>query len=278
MAGWIKISRDIVNHWLWQDKPFSRGQAWIDLLLMAAWKDSTFMVRGIRVEQRRGDVCLSVREMCERWRWSNGKVIRFLNELETAQQITQQKSNVINTISIVNYDKYQMDNTTDETPNQTTDNTTNDTTDSTTIEEVKNKEDNNINNINKQSEIALSGCDAPTTPQEAVNYEKLIVFFNERTKGCFGMLRSPLGETRKRQIRARVAAYGKKALEEVIEKAAASDFLKGNNGRGFIASFDWIIKPSNFEKILSGNYDNKDGQARTSSGRDLIGSNFIDRD
>ncbi|MBR0539855.1 MAG: hypothetical protein IJK36_06470, partial [Bacteroidales bacterium] len=123
MAGWIKISRDIVNHWLWQDKPFSRGQAWIDLLLMAAWKERIFFVRGIRVEQRRGDVCLSVREMCERWHWSNGKVIRFLNELETAQQITQQKSNVINTISIVNYDNYQMDNTTDETPNQTADET-----------------------------------------------------------------------------------------------------------------------------------------------------------
>lgn len=141
MAGWIKISRDIVNHWLWQDKPFSRGQAWIDLLLMAAWKERIFFVRGIRVEQRRGDVCLSVREMCERWHWSNGKVIRFLNELETAQQITQQKSNVINTISIVNYDKYQMDNTTDETPNQTADETTNGTTNGTTIEELKNNKE-----------------------------------------------------------------------------------------------------------------------------------------
>lgn len=276
MAGWIKISRDIVNHWLWQDKPFSRGQAWIDLLLMAAWKERIFFVRGIRVEQHRGDVCLSVREMCERWHWSNGKVIRFLNELETAQQITQQKSNVINTISIVNYDKYQMDNTTDETPNQTADDTTNDTTNGTTIEELMNNKEGKNNS--EQSEIASSGCVAPPTPQEVVNYEKLIVFFNEKTKGCFGLLRSPLGETRKKQVRARVAAYGKKALEEVIEKAAASDFLRGNNKRGFIASFDWIIKPSNFEKILSGNYDNKDGQARTSSGRDLIGTNFIDRD
>lgn len=141
MAGWIKISRDIVNHWLWQDKPFSRGQAWIDLLLMAAWKERIFFVRGIRVEQHRGDVCLSVREMCERWHWSNGKVIRFLNELETAQQITQQKSNVINTISIVNYDKYQMDNTTDETPNQTADETPNGTPNGTTIEELKNNKE-----------------------------------------------------------------------------------------------------------------------------------------
>ena len=90
MAGWIKISKDIVNHWLWQEKPFSKGQAWIDLLVNTAWKDSVKLVRGIRVEYHRGDVCLSVREMCERWGWSNGKTIRYLNELETAQQITQQ--------------------------------------------------------------------------------------------------------------------------------------------------------------------------------------------
>lgn len=276
MAGWIKISRDIVNHWLWQDKPFSRGQAWIDLVLLAAWKDRAFYVRGIRVEQHRGDVCVSVREMCERWGWSNGKTIRFLNELETEHQITQQKSNVINTISIVNYDKYQIGNTTDETTNQTTDEITNDITDSTTNKElIKNKENKNVK---EQSKIALSGCDATSTQQEAVNYEKLVVFFNEKTNGCFGKLRSPLGETRKKQIRARVATFGKKALEEVIIKASESDFLKGNNKRGFVASFDWIIKPNNFEKILSGNYDNKDGQARTSTGRDLIGSNFIDRD
>lgn len=153
MAGWIKISRDIVNHWLWQDKPFSRGQAWIDLLLMAAWKERIFFVRGIRVEQRRGDVCLSVREMCERWHWSNGKVIRFLNELETAQQITQQKSNVINTISIVNYDKYQMDNTTDETPNQTADETPNGTTNGTTIEElIRSKEDKEVKPLKENQE------------------------------------------------------------------------------------------------------------------------------
>ena len=277
MAGWIKISRDIVNHWLWQDKPFSRGQAWIDLLLMAAWKDRIFMVRGIRVEQRRGDVCLSVREMCERWHWSNGKAIRFLNELETAQQITQQKSNVINRISIVNYDKYQVDNTTNDNADETPNGTTNETPNGTTIEEGK--EINNINNTLMASPKGdVSGCDAPPTPQEVVNYEKLIVFFNEKTKGCFGLLRSPLGENRKKQVRARVASYGKKALEEVIKKTTASDFLRGDNKRGFIASFDWIIKPSNFEKILSGNYDNKDGQARTSSGRDLIGTNFIDRD
>ena len=122
----------------------------------------------------------------------------------------------------------------------------------------------------------MSGCEAPPTTQEAVDYERLVVFFNETTKGCFGMLRYPLGDARKKLIRARVAQFGKKALEEVIKKAAASDFLKGQNQRGFTATFDWLILPKNFEKVLSGNYDNK--EPRSSSGRDIIGTNFIDKD
>ena len=32
-SGWIKVSRAIQEHWVWDEKPFSKGQAWIDLLL-----------------------------------------------------------------------------------------------------------------------------------------------------------------------------------------------------------------------------------------------------
>ena len=37
--GYIKLYRSIFNHWLWQDKPFSRGQAFVDLILLANYKD-----------------------------------------------------------------------------------------------------------------------------------------------------------------------------------------------------------------------------------------------
>ena len=39
MQGYIKIHRKIQECWLWQDK-FSKGQAWIDLLLRANHKDN----------------------------------------------------------------------------------------------------------------------------------------------------------------------------------------------------------------------------------------------
>jgi hypothetical protein len=27
--------------------------------------------------------------------------------------------------------------------------------------------------------------------------------------------------------------------------------------RGFVAKFDWMIRPNNFQKIIEGNYDNR---------------------
>ena len=58
-------------------------------------------------------------------------------------------------------------------------------------------------------------------------------------------------------INARIKEHGKRAFVEMIRKAYESNFLKGQNSRNFTATFDWLIKPTNFEKVISGNYDNK---------------------
>jgi hypothetical protein len=63
---------------------------------------------------------------------------------------------------------------------------------------------------------------------------------------------------RKVSIEARNKEHGKNVIFEVLKKAGASKFLNGENDRGFIAGFDWIFKPSNFVKILEGNYDNRE--------------------
>ncbi|MBT6584839.1 MAG: hypothetical protein HON77_11095, partial [Gammaproteobacteria bacterium] len=49
MAGYIKVYRDMANHPLWLEEQFTRGQAWMDLLFRAAFKDSFFYVRGNKV-------------------------------------------------------------------------------------------------------------------------------------------------------------------------------------------------------------------------------------
>ncbi|MDV3461819.1 hypothetical protein CMV04_12445 [Elizabethkingia anophelis] len=67
-----------------------------------------------------------------------------------------------------------------------------------------------------------------------------------------------LSDQRKQSIRVRLKDYGEEKVKQMIDKASKSDFLNGLvEGRDFKAGFDWIFKPSNFVKILEGNYDNK---------------------
>lgn len=45
-------------------------------------------------------------------------------------------------------------------------------------------------------------------------------------------------------------------IVRVWQQASESDFLTCRNGTGFKASFDWIHKPANWQKVIDGNYDN----------------------
>ncbi len=89
--------------------------AWIDLLILATHKQRMIRVRGVRVIIERGDVAVAHLTLAARWKWSRGKVKRFLDELEDAKQIVQRTNNVITCISILNYSIYQNGGTTNGT-------------------------------------------------------------------------------------------------------------------------------------------------------------------
>lgn len=108
--GWIFLHRRIVENELWKE-PFDKARAWIDLLLLANFKDSSFWVRGQEVRVKRGQLAWSIEKLSARWRWNRKTVMRFLLWLENGQQITQQRSNVTTLISIINYEKYQLGGT-----------------------------------------------------------------------------------------------------------------------------------------------------------------------
>lgn len=111
MSGWIKIHRDILYHEIWGDKPFSKGQAWIDLLLLANHSDNKCMV-GNKVEEiKRGSFITSELKLMDRWGWGRKKVQLFLKFLESESMITRNANNKRTAITIVNYDVYQYQGT-----------------------------------------------------------------------------------------------------------------------------------------------------------------------
>jgi hypothetical protein len=142
--GWIKIHRKIMENQDWFAEPFTRGQAWIDVLLLANHSTGFIRKRGILIEIKRGQVGYSEESLAMRWQWSRMKVRRFLTELKERGQITRKpaqiqqcgsfsensKNNSAKTIqqnprlsmliNIENYNLYQANDTTSDTTNDTT--------------------------------------------------------------------------------------------------------------------------------------------------------------
>ena len=101
--GWIKLHRAIQEHWLWDDEPFTRGQAFIDLLLMVNHKDKKIMFNG------------ELRQLSDRWKWSTNKVKKYLEQLQKDGMINYKSDNKKTLLTIENYGVYQGQGNTEET-------------------------------------------------------------------------------------------------------------------------------------------------------------------
>lgn len=106
MAGYIKLYRQIQDNFLWTDKPFARGQAWVDLLMMANYHDADLIVKGEPVHVPRGTVYRTQQQLADRWGWSVGKVRRFIKILENAKMCTANGTAGGIAITIENYSFY----------------------------------------------------------------------------------------------------------------------------------------------------------------------------
>jgi hypothetical protein len=141
VSGYILLHRKINDSFQKREKYCSK-MAWIDLLLLANYKDGFFYVRDVKVKIKRGQVGWSEYQLAARWMWSRGRVRRFLTELQNEQRIVLQKTPVTTIITISKYDQYQSCGTTDDTADSTTGGTTGGTTDGTQRikEELKKKQ------------------------------------------------------------------------------------------------------------------------------------------
>lgn len=111
-VGYIKLYRKIQESFLWDKSEVSKLQAWIDLIMMASYKDRTIMIRDHKINIKRGQLVFSQRTLSERWGWSRNKVERFLKVLEEENVIKPENIYVTTLITIFNYDKYQCNEST----------------------------------------------------------------------------------------------------------------------------------------------------------------------
>lgn len=78
LYDFANIPTSILNDDCWAEKPFTKGQAKVDIFLLSANESSGF---------ERSEI-----QLADRWGWSRGKVRAFLDALEESGEISPRKS------------------------------------------------------------------------------------------------------------------------------------------------------------------------------------------
>lgn len=167
--GWIKLHRKLQDCWIWQEKPFDKGRAWVDILLSAMHHDKKMLINNEIVIISRGSFMTSIVKLSERWGWSRNKVIRYLNLLEKEQMLDTERTPNGTLINIVKFEDYQIS----EEANKSTHGATNETSSEAPVEapletadESQNK--NIKNDKNEKKERKKTFC--PPTVDEVREY------------------------------------------------------------------------------------------------------------
>lgn len=172
-GSYIKLDRGLKKNSLWLEKPFSKGQAWVDLLLLAQGIDKEKEYRGKIQSMKPGVVYTSILYLSDRWGWYRSKVYRFLENLidlgmveiqgwtrndtsKRTQNSTRNSTTNGTIISIVNWASYQdgdtNNSTKNRTPNSTTKRTRNDT------HNIKHTENVHTEKANRNIKSLRSDC------------------------------------------------------------------------------------------------------------------------
>lgn len=271
MAGWIKIYNKFLQ-WEWFDIA-EMVQLFLYLLLNANYKDVVW--RGVTI--KRGQLITSRDKMCKDLRLTDRKIRTCLSRLKTTGEISIKATNKYSVITICKYDEYQSDdviNRPAERPAerltndlQTTDKTTSQTTTSTEVKNIRSKE-YNIKDIKQESgsndQLPASSDEATASKTDKPKTEKLpakeIKEMWNTTCTSFPKLFT-ISENRKNKMRLRIEEMGGvenalPLLKQIFEKMQQSKFLKGENKRGWKASFDWLFEnDKNWVKVFEGNYE-----------------------
>ena len=104
---------------------------------------------------------------------------------------------------------------------------------------------------------SISNTNVLDCPAETGRFTEIVESWNSLSAyGIAQVKRIVDGSIRAKQLKSRISQYGEDAIIEAIDRIRRSKFLQGDNNRGWIITFDWFIKPSNFAKVYEGNYDN----------------------
>lgn len=107
-AGFVKVYRDLAETDFWLGERFTKGQAWVDLLLLAQGVNNVQWEGGKLKNFRAGTVYVSKEQLAKRWKWNRKTVSAFLKRLaEEGMASTVSREMVGSQITIESWGYYQ---------------------------------------------------------------------------------------------------------------------------------------------------------------------------
>lgn len=245
--NWVKLYRSILD-WEWWNEP-NTARLFVYCLLKANAEDMLWRGKAIK----RGSFITSRAMLSKETGLSERERRTSLQHLEQTGVITIKADKQYTIITLCNYDKYQSLRPIENPTEKPIEVVPTPTPQPPVV--VKSKVDNR-----KQNDMLLFPTEDPAIPfdvkpettayNDGIDYDKLMAYWNTMTNGKWGKLTS-IQHNRMKMVRARIREHGKKAFVEAIIKASKSDVFAGASW----FSFDWMIRPNNFDKVIAGNYN-----------------------
>ena len=108
MAGWIKIYRSSLDHWLYTEyRPLTRREAWETILFTVNFEPSKVLIKGQLYECDRGQSLLSLSSWAEKFVWSIKQVRTFFDLLQKDGMIVVEGLQYTTRLTVCNYATYQ---------------------------------------------------------------------------------------------------------------------------------------------------------------------------
>ena len=241
---YIKLNRKIIG-WEWYMN-VNVKTLFIHCLLRANWKDGRFEGK----EVKRGSFVTSLEKLSKETGLSVRQVRTALNHLFLTGELTSKSFSKFRIITVSNYEQYQ--NIDKQVDNQLTSKRQASDKQVTTIEEVK-----NIRTKELKKELSY---DNSMITSSVRNHKRICDKWNELVEVGLKPIRSITpGSKREKSLKARLKEFGDDSFDEIVERIKKSKFLQGKT-TSFVADFDWVVLPSNYQKVLDGKYDDREQQ------------------
>ena len=233
--GFVFVYRSLMDKGYYQKSDYVH--LWVHLLFRANHKTRRILLNNQEIEVKRGQFVTSRQKLADETGINSSKVERILKCFKIEQQIEQQSFSAFRLITVIKYDEFQ------------------------------NPEQHFRQRVNSKRTASEQPVNTNNTLKNENNErkEEYIRAWNAfASKHGLSVVKSvSSGTKRDKAIRARIndPAF---ILDDVFSMIEKQPFLTGDSEKGWTINFDWILSPTNYPKILEGQYIRARQQSKAS--------------